>query len=136
MDGRRPIEPSAVAVDRRGRILILDDDVRVANVIGRGLRAHHDTTIVYRGAEAVARLEAGDRYDIILCDLMMPEMTGGDVYAAVRGISEDQAARMVFITGGSFMPSASAFLDEVPNLRFDKPIDLASLRHVIRSLLA
>ncbi|HEY5921197.1 MAG TPA: response regulator, partial [Kofleriaceae bacterium] len=60
-------------------------------------------------------------YDVILCDLMMPGVTGRDVYERVRTQSPAVAARMVFVTGGAFIPALASFLDSVDNLKLRKP---------------
>ena len=58
--------------------------------------------------DALARITAGERFDVILCDLMMPHMTGMDLHAALAGAVPEQAERMIFMTGGAFTPSARA----------------------------
>ena len=78
----------------------------------------------------------GEGFDLILCDLMMPDMTGMDLYAAIRAAAPEQASRMIFVTGGAFTPRAIEFLDTVTNLRLDKPFDLRNLRALVRDLLA
>ena len=77
---------------------------------------------------------AGERFDVILCDLMMPEMTGMDLYAELGKLAGDQADRLVFVTGGAFTPRAREFLERVPNARVEKPIDFQNLRLLLRNL--
>jgi CheY-like chemotaxis protein len=93
-------------------------------------------SIVGNGREALERVQAGERYDVILCDLMMPEMTGSDLYAALTETDPDQAGRIIFITGGAFSPGAQNFLDRVPNPCFEKPCDIQKLRSAIRQQIA
>jgi PAS domain S-box-containing protein len=128
-------EPSA-APARRGRILIVDDDPLVCRAVERSLAADHDVTALTDAREAHRRLLGGERFDLILCDLMMPDMTGMDLYAAIRAAAPEQAGRMIFVTGGAFTPRAIEFLDTVTNLRLDKPFDLRNLRALVRDLLA
>ena len=75
-------------------------------------------------------------FDLILCDLMMPEMTGMDFYAALASRSESLARRVVFMTGGAFTPTAREFLDRVDNPRLDKPVDITRLRQLVDSAVA
>ena len=85
--------------------------------------------------EALALCEAGEKFDLILCDLMMPIMTGVELHTELSRTAPDQAERMVFLTAGAFTPRARAFLDEVPNARLDKPFELATLRALVQERL-
>ncbi len=126
--------PTAAA--RRGNILVVDDDALVCRAVQRSLAADHNVTALTDAREAHRRLLGGERFDLILCDLMMPDMTGMDLYAAIREAVPEQASRMIFVTGGAFTPRAIEFLDTVTNLRLDKPFDLRNLRALVRDLLA
>jgi CheY-like chemotaxis protein len=123
--------PAVSRALRRGRILVVDDESMIALVVRRTLSADHDVTVSRHGREALERFNAGERFDVILCDLMMPEMTGMDLHAALLDAAPDQAQRMIFITGGAFTSRARAFLDQVPNLRIEKPFEAVSLRAIV-----
>ncbi len=120
---------------RRGRVLVIDDEAVLLQLIDRILGSEHDVTRADRGRSAVELISRGDRFDVILCDLMMPEMTGIDVYDAVKAISVSQAERMVFMTGGAFTPRSRAFLDQVSNQRIEKPFATRGLRSIVRAVL-
>ena len=75
------------------------------------------------------------RFDVILSDLMMPQMTGIELHAALVKIAPELAAKMIFMTGGAFSPSASAFLESASNLTIDKPFKPAALRQVVQTLI-
>jgi CheY-like chemotaxis protein len=130
-----PVE-AVVPTERRGRILVVDDEPMVGNVVQRTLAPEHDLTALTSAADALALISKGERFDLILCDLMMPVMTGVEFHAALDKIAPDQAARMVFLTGGAFTPLARAFLDAVPNPRLDKPFALQALRNLVNEQLA
>lgn len=100
-------------------------------MIQRTLAAEHDVVTTTAAEEALKRIQAGEVFDVILCDLMMPQMTGMELHAELLRIAGEQAARMVFLTGGAFTPSARAFLDEVSNLRLEKPFAPQNLRAVV-----
>ena len=135
-----PPEPAAApepaAPERRGHVLIVDDEVAFANSLRRLLSNAHAVSIVPNGREALARIQGGERYDVILCDLMMPEMTGSDLYAALMETAPDQANRIIFITGGAFSPTSQLFLERVPNPCFEKPCDIQKLRSAIHQQIA
>jgi PAS domain S-box-containing protein len=117
-----------------GRLLIIDDEQMILGALRRSLGGEYNVTCASDGRRALERLRAGDRYDLILCDLMMPEMTGMDVFAEMEKLAPDQAERMVFVTGGAFTTRAREFLERVPNARVEKPIDFQNLRVLLRNL--
>ncbi len=116
---------------RRCRVLIVDDDPMVGGALRRTLR-DHDVVSLLSGKEALDQLRAGERFDVIISDLMMPEMTGIQLHAEVLALLPEMAEKMVFITGGAFTPAARAFLDDVPNERLEKPFDTHNLRALIQ----
>ena len=118
----------------RRKILIVDDQPTLAKAIRRML-ADHDVSVVASGREALDKVEAGERFDVILCDVMMPELSGMDVHAQLVPLAPDQAAKMVFMTGGAFTTHASEFFDRVANPTIEKPFDRAALFAVIDGLL-
>ena len=93
---------AAEAACRAAALLVIDDEPMILGALRRSLSAEYNVTCVGDGRKALDRLRAGERYDVILCDLMMPEMTGMDLYAELEQLAPDQAARMVFVTGGAF----------------------------------
>jgi CheY-like chemotaxis protein len=80
-------------------------------------------------------LRAGERYDVLLCDLMMPEMSGIDLFEAIEALDHAQARRVIFLTGGAFTPRAQEFMARVPNTRLEKPFDIDELMHLIRKVV-
>jgi signal transduction histidine kinase len=129
-----PTAPHAVA-SRRGSVLVVDDEPTVAMVLRRILAPDHDVVIVGNGRQALDRFEAGERFDVILCDLMMPVMNGIGLYEQLSKTIPEQASRIVFITGGAFTPDAKSFLDRVPNNRVRKPFESVKLRGLVQTLV-
>jgi CheY-like chemotaxis protein len=80
-------------------------------------------------------LQRGERFDVILCDLMMPEMTGMDLHAALQDLAADQAAKMAFMTGGAFSRDASDFFNRISNPRIEKPFKASTLRTLVQGLI-
>jgi signal transduction histidine kinase len=126
-----PLAPRETGSKRRGRILVVDDEPMISKVVQRALSPDHDVTTISNAEEVLRRIVAGERFDVILCDLLMPQMTGMDLHAELLRVEGDQAGRMVFLTGGAFTPRARAFLDEVPNHRIEKPFAAPHLRALI-----
>jgi len=120
---------------KRGRVLIVDDEAPLCLILRRLLGDTHDVTTLTSAREAAARITKGERYDVILSDLMMPGMSGMDLHAELSRVAPDQATRMVFITGGAFTPRATAFIASVPNRFIEKPFDAKMLLSLLRELL-
>ncbi|AKF84288.1 histidine kinase [Myxococcus fulvus 124B02] len=136
--GARPAESEAVVPQARGRVLVVDDDALVSGAIRRTLSRENDVDVVVSARQALERLSGPEprHYDVVLCDLMMPEMTGMDLHEALGHAAPAIAERMVFITGGAFTPTARTFLERVENPRVEKPFDPESLRALVRSEVA
>jgi PAS domain S-box-containing protein len=117
-----------------GRLLIVDDEPMILGALRRSFSSDYHVTCVGDGRRALERIRAGERYDVILCDVMMPEITGMDLYAEMSRIAPEQIERMVFVTGGAFTPRAREFLENIPNARVEKPIDFQNLKLLLRNL--
>jgi CheY-like chemotaxis protein len=126
---------AAAPTTRRGRLLIVDDEIVFSGSLRRLFSNEHDVTVVNRGSEALGRLRAGERFDAILCDLLMPEVTGVELYTELRQHAPDQADCMIFLTGGAFSESSQRFLDGVSNRWFEKPCNLDLLRAAVREVV-
>jgi CheY-like chemotaxis protein len=120
----------------RACLLVIDDEPMMLRAIQRWLAADYDTVAMTDPREALGRIQEGARFDAILCDLMMPVMSGMEVYQSIRALDVEQARRIVFMTGGAFAPRVLEFLASVPNARIEKPLERASLREAIRVLSA
>src|SRR4051812_26058980 len=116
----------------RRRVLLIDDEVNLASGLERALSGEHDVVLATSGREAKAILARDDRFDVVLCDLMMPDVTGMEVFAYIKADRPKLADRTVFMTGGAFTAGARTFLEEVANRRIEKPFDLDRLRALIR----
>jgi CheY-like chemotaxis protein len=131
----RPVETEARAA-HRGRVLVVDDEPMLCSLINRILGDAHDVVIAASARQALESIAAGERFDIILSDLMMPDMTGMELHAALARSVPEQASRMVFMTGGAFSPEAEAFLGGVSDRVLEKPFKPAALRQLVASRMA
>jgi signal transduction histidine kinase len=119
----------------RAQILIVDDDAKVLAMLYRILGHRHDVTLANDGAEALAVLTGGRRFDIVLCDLMMPKMSGMDLFERVEQMAPEQASGFVFLCGGAVTQRATDFLEAHAGQRFDKPFQLHELEAMIAARL-
>jgi CheY-like chemotaxis protein len=124
----QPAPPSPAP--RRGRILVVDDEAFVVGALQR-LLAVHEVVGETEAASALERLRAGEQFDVILCDLMMPRLSGMDFHAALMQDAPAQAAKIIFMTGGAFTPAARDFLENAPNVHIQKPFDAQTLRTLV-----
>ena len=131
---REPSRPVRAAV-RRGRVLVVDDEPLITQAVTRTLALAHDVTAVNSAQDALGMLAQGQCFDVILCDLMMPQMTGMDLFDVLARELPRQAERVVFLTGGAFTQRAREFLATVDNPRLDKPFDARGLRSLIDELV-
>jgi PAS domain S-box-containing protein len=105
------------------RVLVVDDEPLIGKVVEQVLVGHHVVSETSARA-ALARLQAGETFDRILCDLMMPDMSGMELFNQLPELVQKQ---VVFLSGGAFTERARDFLARVPNRRLDKPFDTEAL---------
>ena len=117
------------------RILIIDDEPRVAGSLKMILSDHH-ATIATSGHEALQRIHAGEHFDVIVCDLLMDNIDGIDLYRRLRTEQPALAARMIFLTGDAFISRTQQFLSGIPNRYLQKPFDPDELLDAVDDVLA
>jgi two-component system cell cycle sensor histidine kinase/response regulator CckA len=125
--------PRAQTGGDRRRVLIVDDDRPVAAAVALELE-DHDVVVAGSGREAFEILRRDPAFDVVLCDVMMPELSGVDLYNWLRPIEPQLLDRFVFMTGGAFTARAEQFLRDIPNPRLDKPFHPDDLRRVIANV--
>ena len=131
--GKPPAAPAPAG--KRGAVLVIDDEPLILRVVTALLAPEHEVTCESRGRDALERIRGGQRFDAILCDLMMPDATGMDVYDGILQIAPGQAAAMIFLTGGAFTARAQQFLERIPNAALQKPFDGTALKARVRKLV-
>jgi PAS domain S-box-containing protein len=112
------------------RVLVVDDEPRVARAVA-SMAEGEETTVVTSGDEALAHLRSGEVFDVVVCDLMMPAMSGMELYERVRAEWPGVEQRFVFMTGGAFTPRSRAFLSTASISCLKKPFDADQLRKAI-----
>jgi signal transduction histidine kinase len=127
--------PTPPPVPRRARVLVVDDEPLVGTMLRRTLAAH-DVTVVHDARSALERITAGERFDVVLADLLMPEMSGMELYQTVTALHPALARRFLFLTGGAFTAEARDFLDTHGVEWFEKPFDVATLRAAVARRVA
>jgi CheY-like chemotaxis protein len=127
-DGTQP-------TSRRGRVLAIDDEPMIIRVLTRAIGREHDVEGMTDPRAALARLIAGEQFDVVLCDMTMPHMTGLELWRVLREHAPAMADRIVFVTGGATGDGAHELLRALPGRRLQKPFDSATLLARIRAMV-
>jgi CheY-like chemotaxis protein len=118
----------------RARVLVVDDEIQIANTLRELLSVDHDVQAATSAAEALAALEDRSDFDVIFCDLMMPTMSGIELFERIRTERPGLERRIVFMTGGAFTAHAAEFLASVENQCLEKPFSLRFVEHIVREM--
>ncbi|MBI2394138.1 MAG: response regulator [Deltaproteobacteria bacterium] len=117
----------AAAAPRRADVLVVDDEPMIGRILGIMLQSHYEVTAVHSAEHALALLERGDAFDVILCDLAMPGMTGEELHERLSAGRPEVAARFIFMTGGPTSPRAARFVEAMADRCIEKPFSLDEL---------
>jgi PAS domain S-box-containing protein len=120
----------------RAKVLVIDDEPLVLRVVTRILERDHEVTAVESATAALEVLATRDDFDVVLCDVMMPVMTGIELHRRLESSHPRLARRMVFLSGGAVTAEAEEFLRDTARHRLDKPVGIDRLQAVVREMLA
>lgn len=120
----------------RARVLIVDDEGPIANLMREVLASDHDVLAATSAREALAIIDSQGDFDVIFCDLMMPEMGGVELYRRVRLRSPGLEEQIVFMTGGGFTTGEAELLASIGNRRLEKPFTLGAVEQITREMAA
>ena len=126
-----PLKP----LDDALRVLVVDDEPLIGRAVARCLGKHNQVRWVSSGREALEVLDT-EHFDVVFLDVMMPDMTGIDLYEQLSARAPEIVPRIVFVTGGAFTASARVFLERVPNRQVGKPFEARHLRAVAQEVAA
>ena len=132
----RSVTPFPRRAVRRARILIVDDEPTLVRTLVTLLSEEHDVVGATSGADALGILMADQTFDLVLCDLMMPYVTGMDLYERLAKERPGLEKRLAFMTGGAFTARARDFLRDVTNPRVDKPFSPAMVTDILNAMVA
>jgi CheY-like chemotaxis protein len=117
---------------RRAAVLVVDDEPALGTAIRRSLTSEYDVSVVVDPIVALARIRAGERFAVILCDLYMPQMNGVEFCAAVVEIAPELRDAVVFMSGDAPSASAAVLKAEWANAVIEKPFEIRALRELVR----
>jgi len=114
------------------RILVIDSDPQTTSVVEATLGREHEIVSTMSGFAAVERIAIGRAFDVILCDLEMPDLSGTEIHRRLLEAAPQTAAKIVFLVSD---PKAHrAFLDALPNHHLPRPFSAAALRETVRAM--
>lgn len=120
---------------RRARVLVIDDEPLICDVIRMMLEDKHDVVTVSSGADAQALLDRDQGFDVILCDLMMAGVSGIDLYVWLGQHHPQIRSRIVFMTGGAYTPQSRDFVEHTPNRFIAKPLMWSTVEEAISAMV-
>jgi CheY-like chemotaxis protein/anti-sigma regulatory factor (Ser/Thr protein kinase) len=130
-----PAEPAAPSRTQGGAILLIDDEPGVQKALRRVLqRSGHDVTVANNGREGLAALEERS-YEVILCDMRMPDLDGPGFYRELERRHPHLLSRLVFLTGDALGAEAQAFFAQIDRPRLIKPFNARQIRQIIQQVL-
>ncbi len=132
---RKPSSRAPANDAPRGNVLIVDDEGAVGSTLRLVLQGEHNVHVATSAQDAL-ELMAKQRFDAVICDLMMPGMSGVDLYDVVKAAFPGMEHRIVFMTGGTLMPQSEALLSKLSRPLLEKPFDIALVRQTLRTLVA
>lgn len=115
---------------------MVDDEPVIGSVIRRILSGLHEVTVVEHGKDALSAIEAGADFDVVLCDVVMPDLNGPQLYEELCERHPRYLDRFVFMTGGALHEASRTFLASLSTPVLTKPFELGPLRELVRRLVA
>lgn len=127
-----PMVPTPYAGHARPKLLVVDDEPMICDLVSAMLEDVCDVSAFADSRAALTSLLDGT-FDVVLCDLMMPDLTGMELYDRVVAERPELAQKFIFISGGAFADDALRFLANTTRPQLKKPFRRAELlRHIER----
>jgi DNA-binding NtrC family response regulator len=112
-------------------VLIVDDEPYVLKAFQRILRTQYDVVVAEGGAEGLAHLGPDEHFDVVICDLSMPEIDGPALYEAIVDRAPQLANHIIFCSGGPCTTRAQDFIDSQSRPLLEKPVQPDDLRAAV-----
>ena len=117
----------------RGKILVVDDEPGIRELLRAVFKDEHDVVEAPDGQTAARLIEAGERYEVILCDIRMPGMSGPELLGRIQTVDPAQAARMIFLTAAAESTAAKRL---AAHTVLSKPFGPRALKEIVGKVIA
>ncbi len=131
---REALPPAEEATKQR--LLIVDDELTLLSSLRRALGGEVDVELARSAENALEILSRDDRFDVVLCDIMMPEVTGIELFERVAQSHPQLRDRFIFMTGGTPAANTQEFIDGTGLPYLEKPFDMKQLNKLLRRVKA
>lgn len=132
-----PVEGARPALaPRRARLLFVDDESRLCVLFRRLFERDHDVECLTSGGAALERLGAGAAYDAILCDLMMPGVSGRAVFEYIERSRPELTKRFVLVTGVTMGGELTEFAERAGVRVLVKPWEIDEIEGLVSDIAA
>ena len=118
----------------RRRVLLIDDEPMIRRALRRILEPQHEVVLADSCEQAFEHLGLNPAFDVILCDVMMPNMTGMELYERLAAERSPLADRIIFMTGGAFSERSSELLADCHRPVVEKPIEKSVLLRAVAAI--
>lgn len=119
------------------RVLVVDDDEQIRSLLSAGLKEHNFETVTTDGGRKAIELYTQSRFDVVILDIIMPEMEGVETLQVLKRI--DPSVNVIAISGGGKI-SGDYYLSMIksfrPRFTFPKPIDFEEVLSAIYKIIA
>jgi two-component system NtrC family sensor kinase len=116
------------------RVLVIDDEPLLAQTLRLALSPAHEVVAAAGGGEALALLATDQHFDLILCDLMMSEISGVEILRWLEESAPALLPRFVITTGGAYTSDADTFLRHYAGPYLDKPFRAQDVESLLAQL--
>ncbi len=127
--------PSSPETQVRPRVLVIDDEPLLGQTLKLGLEENFEVEVELSGQRGLARLLAGESFEVIFCDLSLPDLSGMDIFARAVEKRPDLSRAFVIMTGGAVTPEAYEFVENYLGPVLEKPFSLTTVERLMDELL-
>lgn len=131
-DGLEPVKESAKS--KRKRILVVDDEEDQIEVMRHILEKNYAVDSANSGKRAIEKLEK-ELYDLVICDVKMPEIDGAEVYEWIKTNRADMEKKVLFSTGDILGSKAERIINRIGDNYIIKPYNVEELLKKVENLL-
>lgn len=117
------------------RVLVIDDEQLLGQTIQLGLEDTMDVQLETSGEKGLARLLSEDPFELVLCDLSLPDLSGIDIYARASEAKPEIKDRFVVMTGGAVTSESRDFLENYQGHLLNKPFTLSQVESLIDQIV-